>query len=282
MLINKLEYYKTRSNYTGNICGMDDPARSKNGKLAWNLYPEQDFDYKFNSWGFRGPEYDQFINTPVNICLGDSFTVNVGGPISHSWASQLAEHFDIPTLNLGMDGAGNDAIQLLYQRACEVFDVQDTFVMYSFLSRRLRNGVFLQEVHEDKDNFEYFLRHFISGVHSCAVPEYCMSAEEKMFFDKLGIYYLPRITNYSSSQHLDRTKCVIESIYNDARGSSWPTYSSFIADADPHPDMFTEEFGYFMENNNITNRDGFHLNYDSNKKYADYFIQDSQSATVML
>ena len=31
-----------------------------------------------------------------------------------------------------MDGAGNDAIKLVYERACEIFDVQNTFVMYPY------------------------------------------------------------------------------------------------------------------------------------------------------
>ena len=158
MLINDLNYFKRSSNYHKKFSEMDTPG---NNILAMSVedfhdYPIQDFDYQFNSWGFRGPEYKQYISNPVNICLGDSFTVNIGGPIEHSWCSKLAEHFDIPTINLGMDGAGNDAIKLVYNRACKLFDVQNTFVMYSFLHRRLINGEFRQEVYKDNENFEYF------------------------------------------------------------------------------------------------------------------------------
>ena len=121
MLINDLKYFKGSSNYNKKYFEFDT--------LDISLNSSEDFNYQFNSWGFRGPEYAQYIGQPVNICLGDSFTVNIGGPVDHSWVSQLAERFDIPTLNLGMDGAGNDAIKLVYNRACEVFDVQNTFVM---------------------------------------------------------------------------------------------------------------------------------------------------------
>ena len=150
MLINDLEYFKRRTNYQ--TWGVDDPDHSNISGEEWHAYPIQDFDYQFNSWGFRGPEYTQYVGKPVNICLGDSFTVNVGGPIEHSWSSQLAQHFDIPTLNLGMDGAGNDAIKLVYDRACELFDVQDTFVMYSYLHRRLVDNKFTQQGYSDNEN----------------------------------------------------------------------------------------------------------------------------------
>ena len=139
MLINDLEYYTRKSNYVNQYSGMDNPRH--HGRDFYD-YPIQDFDYQFNSWGFRGPEYEQYRDQPVNICVGDSFTVNLGGPVEHSWCSQLAEHFSIPTLNLGMDGAGNDTLHLVHSRACELFDVQNTFVMYSYLHRRLKDGVF--------------------------------------------------------------------------------------------------------------------------------------------
>ena len=176
MLIDDLQYFKRSSNYTNKYSGFDTPGFSS---PDFNEYPIQDFDYQFNSWGFRGPEYDQYVGKAVNICLGDSFTVNVGGPVEHSWCSELAKHFDIPTLNLGMDGAGNDAIKLVYTRACKLFDVQDTFVMYSFLHRRLINGEFSQDVNKDNKNFEYFLKQRISNVIECALPLWCWSAEEK-------------------------------------------------------------------------------------------------------
>src|SRR5210317_286802 len=126
MLINDINYLKRTRNYTNRFSGMDHPSKSANytSKKFWE-YPVQDFDYQYNSWGFRGPEYEQYIGKPVNICLGDS-----------------------STLNVGMDGAGNDAIKLVYNRACKVFDVQNTFVMYSYLHRRLINGEFIQDVNK--------------------------------------------------------------------------------------------------------------------------------------
>ena len=90
MLINDLEYFIHSANNSSKTSGMDTPDRGIRKIKDWYAYPIQDFTYQFNSWGFRGPEYDEHIGKPVNICLGDSFTVNVGGPIDYSWPSQLS------------------------------------------------------------------------------------------------------------------------------------------------------------------------------------------------
>ena len=156
-------------------------------------YPVQDFDYQFNSWGFRGPEYDRLVGTPVNICIGDSFTVNLGGPIEHSWPSQLQEYFNVPTINLGMDGAGNDAIRIVYDRAIELFDVQHAFVMYSYFHRRLVDNEFTHysgqnktqfksaPLHTDKENFEYFEDQYIDTVYGAFLPKWCYTDTELQY-----------------------------------------------------------------------------------------------------
>jgi len=277
MLINDINYFKSTSNYTNKFSGMDHPSQSANNtsKKFWE-YPVQDFDYQYNSWGFRGTDYKQYIGKPVNICLGDSFTVNLGGPVEHSWCSQLAKHFDIPTVNLGMDGAGNDAIKLVYNRACKVFDVQNTFVMYSYLHRRLINGEFIQDVNKDKENFEYFLEQHIPNVVKCALPGWCWSDSEKEFLREQGLFFLDlnNIVNFNDHLLTNRKIIVIESSYNNLRGPSWPTYKEFLNGAEPHPDMFTKQFGQFIDSKlRYVNRDGHHLNYDANKIYADYLYQ---------
>ena len=271
MLINDLNYFKKSANYCNTTSGIDHPNKATSSFKEWHAYPIQDFDYKFNSWGFRGPEYAQFVGKSVNLCLGDSFTVNVGGPIEHSWCSQLALHFDIPTLNLGMDGAGNDAIRLVYERACKIFDVQNTFVMYSYLHRRLVDNVFIQYVDNDSENFKHFLKHRIPNVFECALPKRCYSNEEKQFLSELEIYWFDSLLYFSDCPEIDRRAFVCEKSYNILKGPDWPTFKQFVQGAEPHLEMFTTEFGEFISQKIHTSRDGHHMNRETNKVYADYF-----------
>ena len=274
MLIDDLKYFKQSSNYSNKYSGIDTPGKNTRSSRDFHGYPIQDFDYQFNSWGFRGPEYDQYVGQAVNVCLGDSFTVNVGGPVEHSWCSQLAKHFDIPTINLSMDGAGNDAIKLVYNRACKVFDIQNTFVMYSYLHRRLINAEFIQEVYKNKENLKYFLEHRISNAIECALPSWNWTQEEKQFLSNQGIYFLdvPWVLHFFDHQTIDR-KFIVKESYNNLRGPDWPRYKEFVNGADPHPDMFTKQFGKFISYLVYQNRDGHHMNYDANKIYANYLYQ---------
>ena len=219
MLINDLKYFERSSNYHNKYSGMDTPTAGRIPVAQWHAYPIQDFDYQFNSWGFRGPEYDQYVGKAVNICLGDSFTVNVGGPVEHSWCSQLAEHFDIPTVNLGMDGAGNDAIKLVYNRACKVFDVQNTFVVYSHFHRRLIDNAFRQNVHEDKENFEYFNKQRIPNGIECALPKINWLDSERVFLQNLKIYFSDSSGTNRDGHHMnyDANKIYADYLYTQWR-----------------------------------------------------------------
>tara|TARA_B100001093_G_C26715162_1_gene965305 strand:+ start:282 stop:1121 length:840 start_codon:yes stop_codon:yes gene_type:complete len=271
MLINDLEYYKGKRNYKNKFCHIDHPNKSLRSTKDFLDYPIQDFDYQFNSWGFRGPEYEQYIGQSVNICLGSSFTVNLGGPIDHSWCSQLAKNLKIPTINLGMNGASNDAMKLVYSRACELFDVQDTFVMYADFYRCLNNNVFTLNVVPDEELFEYFLKQRIPNSYECGLPSINYNQKEIDILNEHNIYFLgdPYFSEYQTLYK----SFIVKELYNSLRGKNWPNLKDFINGAEPHQDMFTDQFGGFICHSIYNNRDGHHMNYNANKKYADYLYQ---------
>lgn len=264
MLINDLNYFKNSANYSSKTSGMDHPDKSGCTSKDWHAYPIQNFDYQFNSWGFRAPEYENLIGKPVNICLGDSFTVNVGGPIEHSWQHQLQQNFDIPTINLGMDGAGNDTIRIVYERACDVFDVKNTFVMYSYLHRRIeyKQGVYYRGEHipDDVLNFEYFKQQRLDNVYESVIPYWCHSDAELEYFKQQGL------TFFGSEK--DRPTFIDKQRYTFVAGPDWPTYDEYIAGAD-----FDEAKDFYLEVNIrvFQNRDGHHMDKLTNSWYADYY-----------
>lgn len=265
MLIEDFDFFNRCKNYKSNISGMDAPKLSKRSQQEWYSYPIQDFDYSFNSWGFRGPEYTQHLGKTVNICLGDSFTVNLGGPIEHSWCSQLAEYFDIPTLNLGIDGAGNDMFPIVCQRACEIFDVQNIFVMYSYLHRRikvLKNGYGFgkSNVWGDESNFEHFTQHRLTNAFESILPYWNLDPAEQLFLNDKGIHYF--------GQHRPRSEWTDKQHYLLCAGTDWPSFDEYINGATcPEEDKYTLETPYTK----FVSRDGWHMNYDVNKYYAEYY-----------
>ena len=266
--INKYPSVPNMINYQGQYCSMDSPGKSASSLKDFNSHPIQNFDYQFNSWGFRDEDFEQHLGNKVNICLGDSITLNYGGPAEHSWPGQLKKNFDIPTLNFGMAAVGNDAILKVYKSIIDLFDVQNTFVMYSFFHRRLVNGRFEQDAcSNNEENFEYFKAHRLTGVIECALPGWSYTEEEKQFLLEQDLYFLDKPLYFSDYQGIDR-KLIDKQAYKSFRGTTWPTLKQFIQGAEPHTDMYTKEFGGFVSDKN---RDGYHINYNANSIYADYF-----------
>lgn len=188
MLIEDLKYYKDHKNLKTKTYGLDDPKHCNLGKHWWKNYPVQDFDYQFNSWGFRGHEYDQYLGQKVNIVVGDSAVINMGGPIEYSFCSQLAENFDIPTLNLGVTGCGNDVMHLCYERACKLFDVQTVFVCYSYTNREMIDNTLISDVKDHEECVDFFYKHRIPNAIETTIPNWYLSDEEKSFFESLLIW----------------------------------------------------------------------------------------------
>ena len=266
MIIPDLNYYLSKKkNFADKFSGIDSIDYCTNAEW-FNQYPVQQFDYKYNSWGFRGEEYRDYLGKPVNLCLGDSFTVNLGGPIEHSWPNLLQEKFDIPCINLGLDGGGNDAIRLVYATACKIFDVSNVFVLYSFFHRRLEDKTLKSDVHEHQDNIAYFKNNFIPDAYFQFIPNWCFNTEEIAFIQTLKEPYLEEDEQFWH-EGIDR-RLVLRSEYNKLAGSSWPSYDEFILGAEPHSDVLSNELRLILNFGLFNSRDGYHMSLLANQKLA--------------
>lgn len=243
-------------------------------------FPIQDFDYRFNSWGFRGPDYSQYVGKSVNIALGDSFTVNIGGPINHSWASILSQKLEHPVLNFGMTGAGNDAINSLYKILCKLFNIQNCFVQYSFFHRRLIDNRFSEIADlEDSEYFKAFTNHRIENAYECSVPFWCHTPAQHDFLRNNKIAFFPNTMDYKDHRYTvdsDRKKYIDKTKYNMLAGSDWPTYREFVEGSQPNAEQLTSKWGSFLKTDIVkklyTNRDNFHCSFETNKNYAESLL----------
>lgn len=276
MLINDFEAFNKLANFSGRYASVDSPERCLAGLKWFESYPYQDYDYKFNSWGFRGPEYDQYIGKPVNICLGDSYTTNLGGPLEHSWPSILQEKYDIPCVNLGLNGAGNDAIRLIYERACKIFDVKKTFIQYSLIHRRLENGVLMHKhaymytnIHpfETKDNIIHFQQNFVKGAYYNFLPPWFYQDDELEFINSIPGFAGFCVDRWHYWTKDDPRILCEENAYNELKGPDWPSFEDFLEGAEPHPDMFEEQ--YKVRTRKYRGRDGLHFSLEGNQLLAE-------------
>lgn len=96
------------------------------------------FEYMFNSRGFRDREWPTDPELLKNSiwCVGDSFTLGVGSPLSHTWPTVLSSVINRPIINCSMDGASNEWIHDIVACIIEAFDPLNIAIMWSYTHRR--------------------------------------------------------------------------------------------------------------------------------------------------
>lgn len=96
-----------------------------------------DVSYSYNSRGFRDIEWPSLDELKNAIwCLGDSFTVGIGSPWTHTWPQVLTQATKKRVINVSMDGASNDWI---VRKCLEIYDEikpSNIVIMWSYLHRR--------------------------------------------------------------------------------------------------------------------------------------------------
>lgn len=128
---------------------LDSPSKCLLGVKHWNQHQWQNFDYKYNSDGFRTTYYDSGI-----IAVGDSFTEQWGGPETEQWT----KHTGKDIINLGVDGAGNDTIADIVAWGVEKFKPTTVIVMYSYFHRYNGTKQFMADCADDYVNCLRFIK----------------------------------------------------------------------------------------------------------------------------
>ena len=77
-------------------------------QLIANNWVDTPIEYKFNSHGYRTPEFEE-SNTRF-MTLGCSFTSGIGLPLDNIWPTYLSNDLNIPVDNLGVLGASSGLV----------------------------------------------------------------------------------------------------------------------------------------------------------------------------
>lgn len=98
-------------------------------------------EYCYNSRGYRDTEWPDkpFDLENATWCIGDSFTVGLGSPVSHTWPNILARVTDNRIINVSLDGASNDWIARKISELVTEIVPKNIVIHWSYIHRREDN-----------------------------------------------------------------------------------------------------------------------------------------------
>ena len=126
----------SRVNQAWSYSGMDSPELCQD-KKHFESYPHN-ITYCYNSRGFRDAEWPDDLEELQSAiwCVGDSFTVGIGSPLTHSWPSVLQQQSQCRTINVSMDGASNNWIARHVVKILTAIEPKTLIIHWSYLHRR--------------------------------------------------------------------------------------------------------------------------------------------------
>jgi hypothetical protein len=105
------------------------------------VYGEEDITYRYNSLGYRCPEFDENADIRI-LSVGDSNTFGHGLPQPALYHEHFAEHLrqhlskSVVNWNLGLRGSSNDYITRILHLALPTLDPDIVLIKFTHPSRR--------------------------------------------------------------------------------------------------------------------------------------------------
>lgn len=180
--------------------------------------PAASVDYRFNSFGYRSPEFDREPGERLIAFFGDSNTLGMGTPWESVWTTAvtgyLADRWGVPVrqCNLAWVGTGSDYVAMMVHQCVDVLRPDAVFVLWSYVGRATWFETARRQVHftpgwpsKDKEAYDAYLRlatdaqGFFNYIRNCSlvdqrlanmrVPYFWGNAER--FSDQMLGNYLP-------------------------------------------------------------------------------------------
>lgn len=282
----------------------DTPEKCTLGPRYWQEYPVKEYNYQFNSWGYRAEDFEKYRGQPVNICIGDSATLNIGGPVEDSWPYLLSKYFDIPTLNFGLEGICFTDFELIVQKTKKYFNVKHVFVLYNLFDLEkdeIPDSEIVLLTNSQIDIKLNVLKKY-SWVHGA---HWQFDAPWSFYKDELPCLYehFPEAHDFLKNIKINYTDVDISLLltvdslrlrYQEISGPNWINYEKFcelflvgvdttqLFDLSHDKRLITEflnlHFLPTIKTMLLTNRDGYHMSRQTNQLLADYFYKKAINA----
>jgi hypothetical protein len=275
----------------------DSPDRCILGAVHWHTYPICDYQYQYNSWGFRGDDYEQYRGQRIIACIGDSATINLGGPVEHSWPYHLSKYFDLPVLNFGIDALSYYDMHVIVDKVKSLFKVDKIFVLYNIFDADAQSFTKLVPAYSNfhtADRLSLFKKH-------CWIHDAVWQFDPPWTFGKEDLQVLyqhfPEAhdflkgTNFVIPDHMlgfILSDVFLQTQYQEIKGPDWPMYHDFcqamhkgldlrdLFASGIDQDLILEFVRIHLFRRLMTNRDGWHLSDQANQLLAKYFYQMSR------
>jgi len=116
--------------------GIDSLDQCHNKKYFLNF--PWSVEYQSNSRGYRDEEWpNKLVSLESSTwCIGDSFTVGIGSPVTHTWPNILSNAINNRTINISMDGASNNWISRKVSELITEVLPKNIVIHWSYLHRR--------------------------------------------------------------------------------------------------------------------------------------------------
>lgn len=198
-------------------------------KTYFKNYPHP-IEYWHNSRGYRDAEWPGTITELQNAiwCFGDSFTVGLGSPLTHTWVNILQSKCNQRCINVSMDGASNNWIARKILTLLEEINPKLIIIHWSFTHRNEESNTAL--IDEDRriwTDYSFLaesglLSEFNSFINFINLIK---QVEQKKQKTKIIHSFIPKFFESSFINHpiqVESNDHNIQTQWNNIRGPEWP------------------------------------------------------------
>jgi hypothetical protein len=285
----------SRQNKTWKTSGKDSLKYCED-KKHFKSYPH-DIEYQYNSRGFRDTEWPTDLTELQNAiwCFGDSFTVGIGSPLTHTWVNILQSRTGQRCINVSLDGASNAWIARKAIKAIEVIKPSLVVIQWSYITRA--------EHHDTTKTDEDRRLHFTPG--SLTDDPYDLSLSKWKYImqsvehQKQNTKLLHSFIPYALVGIDELVSCrdVAEKLWNELSGPAWPPFPKSVQEFNEiseiaitdiksvDPSLYTRFKNYFDVHDLLSNfthipeikildyaRDGYHYDLITATDFVDKLV----------